>query len=88
MSAARPPYDDEIDLFELFQTLWDGKRLISAFVAVTVLLAVGFLFVKDAAYESRLVYSIDTLPPFYEKAKASFDFQKMFYSIDVFVESK
>ena len=42
MSAARPPYDDEIDLFELFQTLWDGKRLISAFVAVAVLLGLGF----------------------------------------------
>ena len=43
---------------------------------------------KDAVYESRLVYSIDTLPPFYGKAKASVDFQKMFYSIDVFEDWK
>jgi len=42
MSEERPMYDDEIDLFELFETLWDGKWLISAFVAISVLLGGGF----------------------------------------------
>ena len=31
-----PPYDDEIDLFQLFETIWDGKWLI---VAITALAA-------------------------------------------------
>ena len=42
MTEVRPPYDDEIDLFELFETLWRGKWLISAFVAISVLS--GFVY--------------------------------------------
>ena len=81
-------YDDEIDLFELFQVLWDGKRLISAFVLLAFLLGGGLILFKDKVYESRVVYSIDTIPPFYSDSKALTDFQKKFYSIDVFEEWK
>ena len=42
MTEVRPPYDDEIDLFELFETLWRGKWLISALVAISVLS--GFVY--------------------------------------------
>ena len=80
--------DDEIDLFELFETLWDGKWLITAFVAIAVLLGGSFLLLKDAVYESKLIYSIDALPPFYEANKASTDFQNKFYSVSVFDEWK
>ena len=58
--------DDEIDLFELFQMLWDGKWLISAFVVIAVLLGGSFLLVQNAVYESKLIYSVDTIPPFYD----------------------
>jgi len=81
-------YDDEIDLFELFQVLWGGKWLISTFVVLAFLLGGGFILSKDKAYESKVVYSIDNIPPFYNGNKASTDFQKKFYSIDVFNEWK
>ncbi len=55
MSEVRQTYDDEIDLFELFQTLWDGKWLISAFVAMAVLFGGLFLSLQDTIYESKLV---------------------------------
>jgi hypothetical protein len=42
MQEVRPPYDDELDLVELFATLWLGKWLISAFVAISVLS--GFVY--------------------------------------------
>ena len=80
--------DDEINLFELLQTLWDGKWLISAFVAIALLLGSGFLLLKDAVYESKLIYSVDTIPPFYEVNKVSTDFQNKFYSVSVFEEWK
>ena len=80
--------DDEIDLFELFKTLWDGKWLISAFVAIAVLLGGGFLLQKDAVYESKLIYSVDQIPPFYNAEKVSADFQNKFYSVSVFEEWK
>jgi LPS O-antigen subunit length determinant protein (WzzB/FepE family) len=88
--------DDEIDLFELFKTLWDGKWLISAFVAIALSLGGGFLVSRDAVYESKLIYSVDTIPPFYEANeqstyvvdKASTDFRNKFYSVSVFEEWK
>ena len=84
MSEVRPPYDDEIDLFELFETVWRGKWLISAFVAISVLLGGGFLFITTTIYKSKLVFSVETTPPFYEKEKAQSDFKAMFYSKSVF----
>jgi hypothetical protein len=42
MTEVRTPYDDEIDLFELFETIWRGKWLISALVAISVLS--GFVY--------------------------------------------
>ena len=88
MNQMNQVQDDEIDLFELFQTLWDGKWLISAFVAIALLLGSGFLLLKDAVYESKLIYSVDTIPPFYEANKVSTDFQNKFYSVSVFEEWK
>ena len=88
MSELRPTYDDEIDLFEFFETLWDGKWLISAFVAIALLVGSAFLLLKDAVYESKLIYSVDTIPPFYEENKVSTDFQNKFYSASVFEEWK
>ena len=88
MAEVRPTHDDGIDLYELFEMLWDGKWLISAFVAIALLLGSGFLLLKDASYESKLVYSVDTLPPFYGVDEASTDFQNKFYSVSVFDEWK
>jgi LPS O-antigen subunit length determinant protein (WzzB/FepE family) len=42
MSEVRPNYDDEIDLFELIEIIWRGKWLISAFVAISVM--IGFVY--------------------------------------------
>ena len=88
MNQINQVHDDEIDLFELFQTLWDGKCLITAFVAIAVLLGGSFLLLKEAVYESKLIYSIHTLPPFYAENKASTDFSNKFYSASVFDEWK
>jgi len=73
-------------LLKFFETLWDGKWLITAFVAIAFLLGGSFLLLKDAVYESKLIYSVDTLPPFYEAKKGSKDFQNKFYSVKVFNE--
>ena len=79
---------DEIDLFDLFQMLWQGKWQISISVAIAVLLSGCFLALKDAVFESKLIYSIDTIPPFYSKDRAKTDFKKKFYSVSVFKDWK
>ena len=88
MNEMNQVQDDEIDLFQFFETLWDGKWLISAFVAIALLLGGGFLLLKDAVYESKLFYLVDAIPPFYDANKASTDFQNKFYSVSVFEEWK
>ena len=84
MQEVRPPYDDELDLLELFVSLWRGKWLISAFVAISVLLGGSFLFITTPIYESKLVISVKTPPPFYKNKKVKSDFKAMFYSKSVF----
>ena len=71
--------DDEIDLFELLETLWDGRWLIGGFVALAMVMATSFLFVKEPEYSSKLAYSSNTLPPFYENDKALSECKKKFY---------
>lgn len=76
--------DLEIDLFEMFQALWNGKRLISAFIVISVLLSGPFLFFRDVKYESKVIYSIDTIPPFYMSDRVFADFQQKFLSSSIF----
>lgn len=84
MLEVSPPHDDEIDFFELFETLWRGKWLISAFVAISFLLGSSFIIIKTPTYVSNIVYSVLVPYPFYEKEKLISDFQVNFYSKKVF----
>ena len=59
MSEVRPTYDDEIDLFELFETLWDGKWLISAFVVLATLIGFGYSQVAQPKYGVSVPYSFN-----------------------------
>lgn len=88
MPDIRPTYDDEIDLFDLFETLWDGKWLIGSFVAIAVLFGSVFLFFKDAEYESKLGYYVENAPPFSENNHILADFERKFYSASVFDDWK
>lgn len=51
MSEVRPTYDDEIDLFEFFETLWDGKRKIILTTFVAAIIGVVFIVVKPNSFE-------------------------------------
>ncbi len=54
--------EDEIDLFELFETLWDGKRLITFFMLTTTLASIAFALSVEEKYESNIEYSINKVP--------------------------
>lgn len=49
------PYDpeDEIDLRDLFATIWQGKWLIAAFIIVGSTLAAGYAFLQPNTYKSE-----------------------------------
>ena len=63
MANVPQPYQDEVDIYDLLKTLWQGKLIISAFILISLLFGLIFILSKNAVYESRLYYSIDTLPP-------------------------
>ena len=52
-------FDDEIDLFELIQSLWKEKVLIVAITAVITLIGGGVAFLLAPIYEA----SVKMLPP-------------------------
>jgi len=73
-------HDDEIDLFKMLQTLWNGKWLIIAFSLIAMLIGTGYIYYKKPIYESKITYFIDNIPPFYGPQKVLADFKKRFYS--------
>ena len=42
MLEDRPTYNDEIDIFAVCQSLWDGKWLISSFAVLATLIGFGY----------------------------------------------
>ena len=59
MAEVRPTHDDEIDLFELFETLWAGKWLISAFVVLATLIGFGYSQVAQPIYDVSVPHSFN-----------------------------
>ena len=51
MSKVSPTYDDEIDLFEFFETLWDGKWKIITTSFVAAVIGVVFVVTKPNSFE-------------------------------------
>ena len=80
--------DDEIEFFDLFQIMWDGKWIISSLVAIAITLGGCFVFLKDAVYESKIIIKVNILPPFYDINKVLSDYQEKFYSKSIFEDWK
>ena len=51
--------DDEIDLFELIESLWKEKVLIVAITAVITFIGIGYALLTPSTYEAR----VEILPP-------------------------
>jgi len=59
MSEVHPENKDEIDFIEYFETLWDGKWLISAFAALATLLGSGYSQIVQPKYDVYVPYSFN-----------------------------
>ena len=60
--SGREHYDDEIDLFEIVEILWQGKWIIVASVFIALAAAYAYLMNKEVVYEYNLPYSSITAP--------------------------
>jgi LPS O-antigen subunit length determinant protein (WzzB/FepE family) len=77
--------NDEVDLFMLFKNLWDGKWLISTFVALAVLTASFFLHKTETVYETKFAFYFKSYVP---SNVPLVDFKTKLYSKVVFEEWK
>ena len=78
-------YDqDEINLFELAETLWHSKWLMVFITAICLALGGLFVLLTKVEYQSRLVYQVMNLPPLYTEEAVERDFQHLFYDPDIF----
>ena len=50
--------DDEIDLFELFKTLWNGKWWVVSFIFISMLFGVAYIQVLKPSYQVSIFYNI------------------------------
>ena len=79
---------DEINLFELFEILWEGKWWLAGFVALALFSAGVFLLYKGPVYESRLFYTTQKLPYFINSGEAYTDFKQMLFNETTFNDWK
>ena len=52
-------HNDEIDLFDLFETLWGGKWLIGCLVVISTLLGFGYTQLSQPVYRASATYSVN-----------------------------
>lgn len=55
MTTPQPMYDDEIDLFELWDILWSGKLLVIASTVIASILAIVYALLATPVYESKVI---------------------------------
>ena len=75
---------DDIDLFKLFRALRNGRWIISTFVIIAIICGSGLILIKTPVYHSVIKLSIDTKPVLYDLYDVSVDFNRMFYSKNIF----
>ena len=83
--------DDEIDLFELFSVLWEGKWAIISFTLIAMIFGGAYAVYKERnqvfRYQSTIAFTVKNLPPFYDTNDTNnsfLDFRALFYSAPEF----
>lgn len=67
--------DDEIDLFELFSNLWDGKWAILSATLIAICIGGAYSVVKErkhvVKYQSIIAFTSKNLPPFFDSINST-----------------
>lgn len=71
MAEPNPKNDDEIDLIELFFTLWAGKWIILGCTVISLTVAGAYLAMVEPEYESRILIEQNNIPAFLRKMEVN-----------------
>lgn len=80
--------DDDIDLFETFEMLWDGKLYLAFFIIISAFVTFFFIIDRSIVYQSVIKIKIEKIPPNFTYKDVFYDYKKMFLQEDIFTSWK
>ena len=80
--------NDEIDLINVFKTLWEGKFFIIFFILMANLFVFTFNNMKDPVFVSKLSIEIENVPPFFDTGDTKLKINKTFVEFNNEFNSK
>lgn len=81
--------DNYVDLYKILLTLWSGKKLISIFIIISILIGAGIFFQQTpTVHTSAIKLTVKNNPIFSSPKEALLVFEKMFYSEELFDDWK
>ena len=80
--------NDEIDLINVFKTLWEGKFFIIFFILMANLFVFTFNNMKDPVFVSKLSIEIENVPPFFDTGDTKLGINKTFVEFNNEFNSK
>jgi len=84
MANNQPVGGDEIDLFDVIETLWGGRVILAGFVLFAMAIGVVFLALNKSEYVTQARYEINLTPPFLGKNEIEADIFRTFFNANTF----
>ena len=80
----RNKIDDQIDFYELIVELWQHKLRIASFMFVALVIGLIFSYNQKVHFSSKIIYSVEALPPNVSDRAVLSKFKENFYSEALF----
>ena len=75
---------DDINILEIISTIWNEKIIVIVCTIFSIFISIYYTDTLKDKFTSIINLQVDTLPPFYKKDKVNLDFEKMFFSKNIF----
>ena len=88
MANNQPTDGDEIDLFDVIETLWDGRVILAGFIVSAMAIGAMFYAFNKPEYVTQARYEINPVPPFLEQNEIDADISRTFFNANTFARWK
>ena len=88
MANNKPMDGDEIDLFDVVETLWDGRLILAGFIVSAMAIGAMFYAFNKPEYVTQARYEINPVPPFLEQNEIDSDISRTFFNANTFARWK
>ena len=88
MANNQPTDGDEIDLFDVIETLWDGRVILAGFIFFAMAIGAIVYFLYKPEYVTQAKYEIIPAPPFLTQNEIYADISRTFFNANTFARWK